>query len=158
MTNHDEDLAALRVLSREDDATDGLAARLDLPTPAFVDQFGGSWRCAIDDPGHVQWFASGVPIQVLLGVDERFVYVADAVETWASLAGPGGVDIVNVREFEPHQVDEIRAAVAEVRAQARRDWVVCDGCYSYGPVLRNDPYEGHFCRGCSERYFWLISC
>lgn len=136
-----------------DMSTAELADVLRLPAGGLVDVIGGGWRRADDimqaqDLTVREWYVSGDPEQVLMGVDGCVVVLARPVGTWhGHRCGITPEDSVTFSSAELVSNSEVvRATIHGITAASRRRIRWCRTCRSsFSPWHMDASGECHGC-------------
>ncbi len=115
----------------ETDWTAELAERFAIPLVDFLDVVGGGWSPVDIDPADahdIDWFVSGDPVQVMLGVGGDEVVITTPQVTWA----PPRVTPANPGDRRDLSDPGLRAwlhrATREAAARRRRSFAYCAYC------------------------------
>jgi hypothetical protein len=141
-----------------------IAQALDLPVDDVLGALGGGWRPIELGVGEVHlrrpsadWFVSGEPMQVLLGVAGPTLTLARIVLRWD---GPGteSIDATEQREFAREDVifqpGLVADAIEELARRSRRSFRWCRTCRTLSrPEHMNDRVD---CMACAATYRHVV--
>lgn len=155
-------------LGRPGGADQHLARALDLDRHTLVVALGGGWfevqvhHDALTPERYRQWFGSGVPLQVLLSVEEDRATVALPVEHEIGLAGPAHLraeESVTIPLDSARALTRLARTIRQTAATTQATCGVCDGCRRYRHVgVGSTPGDlNEYCIDCHRLYFGLIA-
>ena len=138
------------------DALGELAALLGVAPERLLAVTGGGWVPAEVPAAHppgARWFASGVPVQVLLGLAGRTLAVARPVPRWHGAAGL----VTEALDVEELAVDDVELTPEVVTAAVDRAVRRRRGSFRWCPLCREltPPewsHDRHSCSDCAVRY------
>ncbi|MPQ96594.1 hypothetical protein GB931_01385 [Modestobacter sp. I12A-02628] len=140
----------------EDDGTDALAALLGEPAERVLRVLGGGWEraeVATRYPPGAEWFAAGVPAQVLVGVAGRTLAVARPVPR-RDPSGGLRTDAADVAELAVEDMqlapDVVTAAVDLSVRRRRASFRWCLLCRQL--TAPESAHDRRSCRACAVRF------